>query len=705
MTTSLYDLYLGDVSSLQGYRCRSFTRDSAPLIASKFSTGSQGQTDLDLLKSASVDNLSGGMFQRDHRDPKKAARAIGVYNRYDDQLYPSPPRSTATAVPTNYVPRAKAESELVSFMVYAYFSAGVYSNRIDMVTPGGGISTLTGLPATLASNGFSSVTGAALHKKYLFLASTTSSGGVNCYRYDYGANTWQDVGWNFCRFATMRGVLYAIGPDSAVCAVTNETIAGNFSFTVIDYAGSSDPNDVPIDMVEFNGALWIAKFSGLYRFDGAKAVKVLGLKTNQLCTFNGALYFFSGQWLYRFDGTNVVRLQFFGNQEYAGILALTSSPDYLFINTVVLTSGYTQSDKIGLSATGLKRVYAYDGAAFYMLWESAETVPTTFSASLLLNGTRLYDFLMTQPASLADTNRYLFDLSTLYSSSAVTTTSKLEVTSSEFDDGFPNVFKTLEVLEANYTGMIVGDTITVSYQLYDGKTWGSWVTAGTITSTTTNAIEITDATKKLYKRMKVNVTATLAAGSTLALKGVSWRYTLQPRARWRWQTSLVNSSVKTRDNVDLVIDANALSNTVTKSIKQKTPLFMLAPDFGQVKTSVGAAALSFIVKGQIYLYTDPYSEYPLCAVKNSNAVWEILRVATAVYSSGSDETTVTVLERGYYGVTAATIAADAEFHLAYKVYVTRLLREQTILDETTYDEQTTGESQLQREFLLEITEV
>jgi hypothetical protein len=132
---------------------------------------------------------------------------------------------------------------------------------------------------------------------------------------------------------------------------------------------------------------------------------------------------------------------------------------------------------------------------------------------------------------------------------------------------------------------------------------------------------------------------------------------------------------------------------------------MLAPDYGIIKAGVSAAATSFVVNGRPPLYTDPYNEYQLIAVKNSAGTWEILRVATAVYNPTNDDTTITVLERGYIGITAATINANAEFHLCFKVYVNRLMRDATILDNNTYNEQATGESQLNREFIIELIEV
>lgn len=60
MATVPDDILLGDKASMQGYRLRSFVRDSAPLISTKFSTGEQGQSDLDLLKVKTWKSFKGG---------------------------------------------------------------------------------------------------------------------------------------------------------------------------------------------------------------------------------------------------------------------------------------------------------------------------------------------------------------------------------------------------------------------------------------------------------------------------------------------------------------------------------------------------------------------------------------------------------------------------------------------------------------------
>ena len=166
-----------------------------------------------------------------------------------------------------------------------------------------------------------------------------------------------------------------------------------------------------------------------------------------------------------------------------------------------------------------------------------------------------------------------------------------------------------------------------------------------------------------------------------------------------------NGNIQDRAGDNIIGNANSFTNDVVRSIRQKTPIYMLSPDYTQVKTGVSDSATTIVLGGEVPIYTDPYTEYPLIAIKNSGGAWELLKVLTVVYDSGDDDTTITVESRGYLGITPASISSGAEVHLCFRVYATRLLRDAPVLDEKTYNEQDTGESQLQREFLLELVEV
>lgn len=706
-----YDIFLGAPATLTGFRTRAFDRDSAPLVAPRFSSGQQGQTDLDLLKSASLDNMDGGMFQRTHEDSHQAARIIGQYNPYDENLYPTPQFTQFSAstfvglASTSYI-SAKTENDLYTFVALTRINAGTRTNRLFRIDKDGTAWSEITLPAAIASGTtIPPITDLSLHKNFLYVSGQSPVGaGINFnnHRYNYAANTWQDIAGFGVLMRPLLGILYHINTSSSIFSMTNETAAGSATYTSLDTIGISDPYiSVPTDAEVFNGAMYIAKPDGIYRWDGVRAVKILPLRATNLKEFNGSLFFISGAWLYRFDGTTLTKLQYFGGGET--VYGMASSPDALLITTGIVASNYSTGDKPLSVVPGafLLRTYAFNGAAFYILDERSMSYSGFATATPCYVGNRI----MVIYADAA--NNAAFYASSPYST--VATTSQLEVTTSEHDDGFPNIYKSLELLDLNYSGIGASDSLIVTYQLYDGKTWGSWITAGTITSTTSNLLEITTTASKLYKRLRINVRATLAASSSLTLKGVSWRYTLQPRVRWRWRTTITaygNGVGMTRNDVPITNDSNELTNLANASVKQKTPIFMLGPDYGRLKTGINAAAVSFIIKGRPPIVTDPYSEYSLCALKNDASVWEVLRVSNVSYNAGADETTITVLERGYYGITAGTISADAEFRLAYKVYVTRLERDAPVLDDVTYNEQaTTGESQIQREFLLELTEV
>ena len=699
---SLYDIYLGDIGSMQGFRCKSFIRDTAPIIAPKFSSGAAGQTDLDLLKSQSLDDVAGGMFQRTHEDREKAARVVGFYNPYDQNLYPTLNYNYSTSLfGTGNV--RKVENNAYSFYA-TYQNSGGASYFVLNKVVGATVTNIT-VPGSGSANNIG-IGNMCIHKGYLYIGfADFGKSGLNTQRLSIAAGTWQDIGVQDALYVSVRNILYSVDSQSNISSVTNETAAGAATKTTITTIGGSDIGTNEI--VEFNGAAWAAKSDGLYRFDGVTAVKVLNLNASRLTAWNGGLFFMANKWLYRFDGTTVQKLQYFAETVYQ----MSTHSDYLFIQTWITTTIDDSPKGLG-SAQGFLRIYTYDGVGFAIIADSGLTTEQAISHGLLCNNDMLY-YVQPQFNFTAWDNcfSYSWDLSKRYGTTAISATnSTLEVTTSEFDDGFPNIFKALEYIEPIYNNLISGDSLVVKFQYYDGKTWSAWQTAGTLTSSSvTNQLQITNKSAKLFKRLRINALLTPAANSTASLKGIAWRYTLQPKMRWRWQALLQaegNSFITDRAGSWITNDSNDLTNIVVQASKQKTPVYMLAPDYGIVDAQITSSDLTFVVKGRPPIYTDPYSEYPLVGVKNFSGVWEVLRVSNVSYNAGTDKTTITVLERGYAGVTPAQINAGAEFHLAFCVYVTRVLRDSPALSELDYNEQpTTGESQLQREWLLELTEV
>lgn len=709
MATVPDDILLGDKASMQGYRLRSFVRDSAPLISTKFSTGEQGQSDLDLLKVKTWKSFKGGGLNRVWDDDNRGLRCLGFYNQYNDNLYPAVPY-TSLSVPntylgTNHSVTARVSNSNLTFV--AHREGPGNQNRLQKITSAGVVTDIA-LPVAVGLS-VANIDSLVLHKGYLFVCGTNPSVGMNVHRFNYLTSTWQDVGGVLRRMATLRGQLYGVNVLNQAFSVTNEEVAGTITYTLLKSFSFADAfTNNPKSITEFNGALWIAIPQGLYRFDGADVVRVLPMNVDAVTTYNGALYFMNDGWLYRFDGVNLERIQYFGDDELVSTYGLWAFSDYLCILTTVgASSKYSSSDASGTPNT---RVYTYDGVGFNLVFEETMAQQYTCVTSV---GSRL---LICSVATGLFTYGYVsVDFSRRYKTTSGTSPYKIEATTSEFDDGFPNIFKSLEAVEVDYSNILSTDVITVAYQYYDGKTWSAWITLGTITYTTDNRIELVESGSivKLAKAFKVRAVGVIlgSTASNLSLKSITLRYTLQPRMRWRWQVGVIaqgfsqHTPIMDRLGAEVLGDANDFNNKIIKSIKSKTPIYLFSPDYAQLLATATSSDTTIYVKGQLPIYTDPYNEYPLIAVKNNSGVWEILRVASVLYDGIGDATTIVVKERGYLGITPAQLTFNTQFRLAYKVYITRLLRDAPVLDEITYNEQSTGESQLMREFMLELVEV
>lgn len=699
-----YDILLGDHTGLQGYRVRSFVRDSAPLIAPKFSTGAQSQTDLDLLKSKSVDSFAGGMFQREWEESTKAARVYGIYNRYDNNLYPAPdlinPTFSSGSAPTTGNIVAKAESRDFTFIARGYYSSGTYYNTLYKIQRFTGIVTPITLPAAIATNFNTNITGLCLHKNYLYVCGKNSpTGSFNIQKMDLSTNTFTTVGSHTgVTMMPLRGSLYLFNVDGGIYLETNETTTAMVA-THLDQPGFGDYQTSPFKVVEeFNGALYFSMADGMYRFDGVKSVKILGLSPDLMRSFNGALYFYASQWLYRFDGANLEKLQYFGEEN---ITDFSATDQRLYIATSIVDGTYSMDDKPQDFTETTLRVYYFDGAAFYLYNE--QVIDSGFYPPGAKLATCTDEQVHIIWSRVSDSGTYT-DMDWKYCDQD--TPGALEFTISDFDDGFPNILKSLESLRLLYSNKEAADTVVVKYQFYDGTGWQSWQT---LTSNSDIDIEVNNPMPKLNLRMRANVSVTaFDPDSIISFKGFVMGYTLQPRVRWRWQALLMaegNASVETRNNMAIDTDSNALTNIVHQSLRLKTPLYLAAPDYARVKVAADAAATTLVFGGRLPLYTDPYGDPVYMAVQNNSGTWEVLRVNTVTYNAGNDDTTVVVHERGYLGITAGAIDANKEMRVLHKVYITRLLRESPELNENVYATQTTGESQLKREFAVEITEV
>lgn len=695
-----------------GFMVNSIDVQSTVDVVPRFSTSEQGETDLDLMKVKSVKSFSGGQFQRQWDDDTKTSVTKGIYNEAKDVLLPTLPVTSAdqiaqTDVKVNEIYSAQTADSTGTLCTYVLVQGQTGNvNYMYKLTPSGTTPfytrTTVTLPAALATSA-SPIKHIYAHKGYLYVCNQTPTiTGQNVQRYDPKANTWQDITGGIVKFASLRGVLYAVNGNCGVYSCTNETAAGAATWTLL--ALSPAGYEYPNDMITFNGAIWVSNPSGIYRFDGVSFVKVLNHHPAQLVEYNGAIYFNTGGWLYRFNGSVVEKVQFFGS-----ISSMTVAGGVLIVITG--TGGYFGADNI--SGGVYSNVYYFNGTSFFLLYEHNKLNPLQYTIALPTD-----DIVFVEYSSATwPTNLYTFRWSTAFNSSGATGRT-LGVTSSELDAGYPNVWKSIQSLEVDYSGMVSGDVITLYVSYYDGIQWSAFASVGTISYTsTTNRIDLGSSYTGRLLQFRA-VATTVGSASNLAFKRFSVRYSLQPRTRMQMRVSFMpfgndpTQLVKDRFGVAITEDANTQSAFLSSCLTSKAPVWLIGPHFSYADAAYLSTDLTVECWGDLSAHFNPVT-YPnetqfLAYTNNGGTLWHYLEVGSIqVLGSGATlRTAFTVVKRDYVGsglaITTATIFAPA-----YRAYCTKLISDRMILSDETYNENLVahGETQITHMPTYEFVEV
>ena len=315
---------------------------------------------------------------------------------------------------------------------------------------------------------------------------------------------------------------------SSVYSVTNETAASAATYTLLKAVGPSEPDtDRPNAFVEFNGAGWIAKNSGLYRFDGADVVKVFPGQCLLLTAHQGALYWHTNGWLYRFNGSLVEKLQYFGNAEY--IIDIQSHLDSLYVLTSTNATDYKFA---GSDADGTidNRIFEFDGANFRVIFEEDLVVPINMISSV-----GNYLVIATGSSVSAACSANLINFADRYKVTTSTSQTAYIITA-DFDGGLPNIPKLLRRIQVDVDNTSTTTRATIQYQRFIGSTWSDWstaepfsfsasTTAGTSTINIPTSSLVSTTNRSLFNRSRVKVTIDgTATGLSFALKGGTNQY-------------------------------------------------------------------------------------------------------------------------------------------------------------------------------------
>ena len=685
----------------------SYVRETAPSSIPRFNTGKLGDNDDDLTQHETI-KFDGGAGQIMHKEDNMVLRLQGAYDARKNELHPM---QTPTSINTGsgftggVFISAKATNGPITFVAVRESA----TNKLYKIDANGTLTTIT-LPVAISGSTIE-IMDLKFHKEYLYTCGQSSTVDQNCHRYNYQANTWQDITGAVVKYAVIRNTLYGMN-RVGVFSCTNEVAAGPASWTFLKYVGPSDPTgDLPTGFEEFNGAGWITKPSGLYRFDGVDIVKILDQEVKNICKFNGALYYNIQKLVYRFDGTNIELIQDFSDT--VNIIGIQPHKSWLAILVMHMD--------VALGFTGTYEYYnvhTYDGSMFQTIYKKINPSIKSGLGPLISANNRL---LMGDQTVTANAMSFLsLATDTLYTTRAFNT--EVSILSSDIDCDSPSIFKQLERVEINFAGLGASDSVKVYRKFYDGVAWETdYTLIGTITTGTTfNGVQVNSgdvfgpSNANTFKKVRIGIEVIVASGSSFVMSDFSLHYLSSPRHRWRWQVGLKAQRDIVGNDGGIIEQSNGLTTAdsvmgrFTNMLYTSKPVWLRDVDFNTVSGSHSTAVTSIVVNGVVpfdgsNVPTTGVSALPLYFIAQvTPTTWEVLR-AKSVVNNLNGTSTIAVNERGRYG-TAQTLAVGTKVYPLYRAQLTRILR-----DAFVPTPETLGDSEIdtdrEHDLLLELTEV
>lgn len=710
---------------------RQYSESSAPDFIPRIS-GEMDQSNLDTTLQVTL--RPQGSFQPLWEDSSKAYLSYGYYNQTKAALYPVIPLVTTgqwfgDSVPFGAVAGAstKYTAKAVSYNFVLIALREGSTNKLVKVDGIGNCTEVT-LPAAISSSS-SNITGITFHKDMAFISgqmldASNTLVSFNTHRYNPIDGTFQDIGTPVQLLTSMRNVLYGVGYNSHFVTITNEFAGSAATYTSVAFAYPTLYRyDKPLTVVDFNGALWLAKESSLWRFDGTSATKVLDLKAEFLTVFQGAMYFRSGGYLCRFTGTLFEKLEYFGAPE--DIEDIGVHQERLLILTSGTGNGFTPIQG-AYTATHLYRLWSYDGTHFSCLYEKSGTpdVSSEQIARYVFVHKNII-WICVDESATTTWNLYRIDEATRFNSIS----SDAHVTTSDFTAGFENVHKVIRRLEVDVLDAGSNDTVTIKYMYSsDGKTWSAILTAGTLSSlsstSTSNYIDLQQSSiTNLGKRFRFFVTLSTSS-SNAALRSLTVHYNISPQHRRRVTATLPltyttehpylvdSSSNQLVSGTDFYLGtskttltpANAYSLLLQAADPSPSFIFM-TPWRTTLNTAIASSSTtSIVIKGHLPLNLGATVSEDLTEViaVRTTAGWEIMRAFTSALSSTT--TTLTVSRGQFNSSAAASISAGAEIRIGFLANL-RILNNSLILDDTTQSTDSLGATQIASDVTIELTEV
>lgn len=755
------DVYIDN----EPFAVTSYQRSTTDDMVARFGSAEQGQTNLDLFKAKTQKSWKGGMFQKTWKDDEMAGYITGFHhNALDDKLYLTP--NMAKVIKTNggMDPNGVTAWCYYNGKLYLAFrlnSPSASSNGlvyIDLST-----NTVTGvtLPAALANSGVA-ITSMITHGNRIFMAGKSQASGIafNVQRYD-GATAFADItapatnGQTYCRLVSFNDNLYGQGMSDLyiITAPFNNTATNVHQ--KIKTVGTGDPSiDNLQHAIEYNGAIYIGKTDGLYRYNGIDVVSVINNRNNinttnykYMAVFNGRLYFTMANRLYEFDGMNIT--QIVDMSDAYQIIDLAGGDDRLWISVrynktspaIYESDNFEDPIATSLYTYGL---FSYNGIGFFEykheMYVGDEgnkfgdyNSPVQYRA-IPVGGFIMWfaPYLYLNASLETRSSGWYFwkqSLSVEFDLDQIGTSRSCQIMSSIADAGYPAVAKTLNAIMANSENIIDSANILMTIEVrtnYDGviSDWAEVWRSDNV------APEGTDPDYFLHDQVygvgasdldteplpfnkieyRVLLTVTGALEGIPKLENLTMRYTLQPRVRKRWILAIPlfgadPSDIDTQflgDGSEEQRSANQLRKVIYDAYESKLPVLFYDLDFTEM--NYNDVSDKWDLEGQYFVKTGDF-----IAFKQQNGTWYNARVQAAP-DAGTDTTEVDIdtsavgRRLGIGGSAVDVWVNGAEVRRSYAVYVRHVQNERVHISEQNVNDEN-GYSDFSSELVVELVEV
>lgn len=679
-----YDIELNNV----GYRISGYKKSEASTFIPRLGSGSQSESEFDVLRSKTLEGFGGGMLQRLWKDDSSVFGSESLFPIYDDGVaYPIKTIGSSTLGVKSAVTAWVTTDKYLFYALWSYNTPTTSIKRVDAAGNVTSITCPTGLQQRMC-------TSMVIWNDQLWVA---ADGEYNLWYMSQNSTSLTQVtasqtNGSMRLLCVYNGQLYGTNAGASDYNVHLLRYTGSTTSISVTSAGDTGIRtpDYNAKVFTFNGKIYLARRDSLWAYDGIRismvdsAMQNVSDKNYRFPTvLKGYLYYFMQDGFYRYNGNMIEKL--YDISEVGFPVDVTAGKNRLWMAyTNSEFSGSSRYDKsMGYDYSSGNpldgRVAVFDGKAMFTYARTniglSKGSNNDFSGQgendkVLWFANRLYVFTSYEKTGPGT----YFTMST--DELAQTGTTTWRMVTSVFDADFPMIDKTLENLEMVIDGTPTADeTIAIEYRTTDFGGNTGWTNLGTFKTQSKLQESVIRALPAglVFRRIQFRL-----SGTTSVLYGFAKfviRYMLTPDYKYQWQF-IANcfgdnpiEPLMLKDGKPSTQKVSLLRGTIYAARASDVPSVYVDIDQLDLNGAHDASVTTITLNTTALLKDSGY-------IKVDDEI---------IYYSGKTATTLTNCVRGTLGTTAASHVDNAAVFAAYRVIVKQLVNERVEMDDSSLD--------------------